>query len=64
MIGFVFAGFSAAAQPARQVNPLGNGLDVVQTGRTLFNKTCTGCDGADAGASMDLHWPVNVDFFG
>jgi putative heme-binding domain-containing protein len=49
VIGFVLAGFVATAQVPRQANPLGNGSDVVQAGRTLFNKTCTGCHGVDAG---------------
>lgn len=40
-------GFPAPAQPARTANPLGNGPEVVEAGRTLFNKTCTGCHGID-----------------
>ncbi len=28
-------------------NPLGNGLDVVSEGHTLYNKTCTACHGRD-----------------
>jgi cytochrome c oxidase cbb3-type subunit 3 len=43
------AGFMASAQATRPANPLGNGPEVVQAGRKLFNATCTGCHGIDGG---------------
>jgi cytochrome c oxidase cbb3-type subunit III len=44
--------FGSPAQVAKPKNPLGNGLDVVAEGHTLYNKTCTACHGRD-GAQGD-----------
>ncbi len=40
-------GFPALAQYSRPANPLGNKPEAVEAGRSLFNKTCTGCHGID-----------------
>src|ERR1039458_6047564 len=45
----VCAGLSGSAQAPRPANPLGNSLEVVEAGHTLFNKTCTDCHGIDGG---------------
>jgi cytochrome c oxidase cbb3-type subunit 3 len=36
-------------QTPRVKNPLGTGPDVVSTGHTLYNRTCTACHGIDGG---------------
>ncbi|HMF74300.1 MAG TPA: c-type cytochrome [Bryobacteraceae bacterium] len=38
---------ASAAQVVKPKNPLGNGLEVVAEGHTLYNKTCTACHGRD-----------------
>lgn len=38
---------SAAAFAAETVNPLGNSPEVVESGRQLYNETCTVCHGVD-----------------
>jgi cytochrome c oxidase cbb3-type subunit III len=38
---------ASSAQTVKPKNPLGNGLDVVSEGHTLYNKTCTACHGRD-----------------
>jgi cytochrome c oxidase cbb3-type subunit III len=43
---------ASSAQVAKPKNPLGNGLDVVGEGHSLYNKTCTACHGRD-GAEGD-----------
>jgi cytochrome c oxidase cbb3-type subunit III len=40
-------GLASSAQTVKPKNPLGNGLDVVSEGHTLYNKTCTACHGRD-----------------
>ena len=42
----------ARAQVIKPKNPLGDGLEVVAAGRTIYNKTCTMCHGQD-GADGD-----------
>src|ERR1700735_4399655 len=39
----------ACGQAPRLKNPLGTGPDVVSTGHTLYNRTCTACHGIDGG---------------
>jgi cytochrome c oxidase cbb3-type subunit 3 len=38
---------ASSAQTVKPKNPLGNSLDVVSEGHTLYNKTCTACHGRD-----------------
>jgi putative heme-binding domain-containing protein len=38
---------ASAAQVVKPKNPLGNGLEVVAEGHTLYNKSCTACHGRD-----------------
>jgi len=41
---------SSAAFAAETVNPLGNSPEVVESGRQLYNETCTVCHGVDGDA--------------
>jgi cytochrome c oxidase cbb3-type subunit III len=44
----MFAALSTAAAPVtKRTNPLGDGVDVISAGHSLYNKTCTMCHGAD-----------------
>jgi hypothetical protein len=65
LIVFVCAGFIVSAQAPRPANPLGNGPDVIQAGRGLFNKTCTGVamESTAVRAAGGLHWPASGDSF-
>lgn len=38
-----------AAQAKKPTNPLGDGPQVAEAGRQLYNRTCTGCHGPDGG---------------
>ncbi|MEO8735653.1 MAG: c-type cytochrome [Edaphobacter sp.] len=49
LVVLAVAASAASAQTTRPKNPLGNGPDIVEAGHALFNKTCTGCHGVDAG---------------
>jgi len=44
---FVALTASAHAQAAKPKNPLGDGIEVVAAGRSLYNQTCTLCHGRD-----------------
>jgi cytochrome c oxidase cbb3-type subunit III len=45
----LLAALALPAQVVKPKNPLGDGLEVVAAGRSLFNQTCTMCHGADGG---------------
>ena len=38
---------ASSAQPKKPTNPLGDSPQVAEAGRLLYNRTCTGCHGAD-----------------
>lgn len=48
----MLAAIVSTAQVVKPKNPLGDGLEVVAEGRTIYNKTCTMCHGQD-GADGD-----------